>query len=219
MSSAIVCEGLCKRYGSAVALDHLDLEIREQTILGFLGLNGAGKTTTIKLLNGLITPTEGNATICGRSVRKAPLELRSMIGYLSQEPAFYPWMTPSELLSYVGELFDLDRQTIRSRTQRLLKELDLEDVAGRRIGGFSTGMRQRLGIAQALVNEPKVIFLDEPVSALDPFGRIHVLDIVKSLRGKATILMSSHILADVERVCDEVVIIDRGVSRTTHPPP
>lgn len=210
MKSAIVCEHLTKRYGANVALERLDIEIAEKTILGFLGINGAGKTTTIKLLNNLIKPTEGTAHIQGQSIQEDPLKLKAIIGYLSQEPAFYPWMTPKEFLTYIGELFDLRKAIVRERVACLLTDLNLRDVANRRIGEFSTGMRQRLGIAQALMNEPKVLFLDEPVSALDPLGRIQVLNIIKSLKGKATILMSSHILSDVERVCDDVAIIDHG---------
>jgi ABC-2 type transport system ATP-binding protein len=210
MNSVIVCDNLTKHYKNITALDRLNLEISENTILGFLGINGAGKTTTIKLLNNLIKPTAGNAYIFGQSIVKNPLKLKTMIGYLSQEPAFYPWMTCREFLTYVGEVFNLKKNTIRERVGRLLHDLDLASVAEKRIGEFSTGMRQRLGIAQALINEPKVVFLDEPVSSLDPLGRIQVLNIIKSLKGKATIVMSSHILNDVERVCDEVAIIDHG---------
>lgn len=210
MNSVIVCDNLSKHYKNITALDRLNLEISENTILGFLGINGAGKTTTIKLLNNLIKPTTGNACIYGQSILKDPLKLKTMIGYLSQEPAFYPWMTPKEFLTYVGEVFNLNKNTIRERVDRLLHDLDLAEVAEKRISEFSTGMRQRLGIAQALINEPKVVFLDEPVSSLDPLGRIQVLNIIKSLKGKATIVMSSHILNDVERVCDEVAIIDHG---------
>jgi ABC-2 type transport system ATP-binding protein len=131
-------------------------------------------------------------------------------GYLPEEPAFYTWMTPRECLDYVGQLFGLSTATRRARTAELLELTGLTEVAKRRIGGFSRGMRQRLGLAQALVNQPPVLFLDEPASALDPAGRKEVLDLIERLRGRCTVFMSTHILADVERVCDGVGIIARG---------
>jgi len=132
------------------------------------------------------------------------------VGYLPEEPAFYPWMTPIETLVYTGKIFGLNKQKLAEKTNQLLHLVGLEEVKKRRVGGFSRGMRQRLGIAQALVNEPEILLLDEPISALDPAGRKDILELIESLAKESTVVMSSHILADVERVCDSVAIINRG---------
>jgi ABC-2 type transport system ATP-binding protein len=210
MDKVIQCEGLSKTYKDVEALKNLDLEIKENLIVGFLGVNGAGKTTTIKLLNNLIKPTAGKATICGTPVVNNPMKVKSMVGYLSQEPAFYKWMTGREFLMFVGEVFRIERSVLKGKVAQLLKDMELSDAANKKIGGYSTGMKQRLGIAQSLINDPKVLFLDEPMSSLDPLGRVSVMNIIKGLKGKTTVFMSSHILTDIERVCDEVAIIDRG---------
>lgn len=208
---AIKCQGLTKRYGNIIALDNLALNIEERVIFGFLGPNGAGKTTTLKILTGLARPTNGKAWVFGEEVAPYSVPLQSKIGYLPEEPAFYSWMTGREYLVFVGQLFRLSSKEIEKRCDELLELVDLTHDASRRIGGYSRGMRQRLGIAQALMNKPSVLFLDEPCSALDPFGRAEVLQTLVRLKEQATtIFMSSHILADVERVCDVVGIIDNG---------
>ncbi len=207
--SAIQTEQLQKFYGQVHALDGLTLTVEDGAIFGFLGPNGAGKTTTIRLLTGLAHPTAGKGWVAGEDIANSG-KVAARIGYLPEEPAFYPWMTPVEFLNYVGQLFSLPGQARRQRVSSLLELVDLAGVAKRRIGGFSRGMRQRLGLAQALVNQPEVLFLDEPVSALDPAGRKEVLDMIMHLRGQCTVFMSSHILEDVERVCDTVGIIDHG---------
>ncbi|MCJ7522966.1 MAG: ABC transporter ATP-binding protein [Dehalococcoidia bacterium] len=205
------CEGLTKRYGNIVALDKLNLTIRDRTIFGFLGPNGAGKTTTLKILTGLSRPTNGKAWVAGVEVAPNSMPLQSKIGYLPEEPSFYNWMTGREFLTFVGELFRLPPKEIKNRSSELLELVDLTQAASRRVGGYSRGMRQRLGIAQALMNKPAVLFLDEPCSALDPIGRAEVLETLIRLKGQdTTIFMSSHILADVERVCDFIGIIDKG---------
>lgn len=210
MDTVIRCEGLSKDYKDVKALKSLNLEIKENLIVGFLGVNGAGKTTTIKLLNSLIKPTAGDAIICGTPVFSNPMKVKSMVGYLSQEPAFYKWMTGREFLMFVGEIFRIDRSKLKEKVATLLTEMELSDAANKKIGGYSTGMKQRLGIAQSLINDPKVLFLDEPMSSLDPLGRVSVMNIIKELKGKTTVFMSSHILTDIERVCDEAAIIDKG---------
>jgi ABC-2 type transport system ATP-binding protein len=210
MPSAIACQGLTKRYGEVLALDHLTLDVPTGSIFGFLGPNGAGKTTTLRLLTGLAFPTEGGATIAGMDIATGGVELRKRIGYLDQAPQFYGWMRGRELLEFVGELFGLRGVALRSRVDDALTLTGLTDAASRRVHGYSGGMRQRLGLAQALVNRPEVLLLDEPVSALDPEGRHAMLDVIAGLRGQATVLMSSHILADIERVCDTVAILDHG---------
>jgi len=138
------------------------------------------------------------------------MKVKSMVGYLSQEPAFYKWMTGREFLMFVGEVFRIDKYRLKEKAAKLLKDMELSDAANKKIGGYSTGMKQRLGIAQSLINDPKVLFLDEPMSSLDPLGRVSVMNIIKGLKGKTTVFMSSHILTDIERVCDEVAIIDKG---------
>ena len=209
--SAISCQGLTKHYGSTIALDNLSLNIEERVIFGFLGPNGAGKTTTLKILTGLSRPTGGRAWVAGEEVAHNSIALRSKVGCLPEDPAFYNWMTGKEYLTFVGEVSRLPSKEIGARCQELLELVDLTGAASRRIGGYSRGMRQRLGIAQALMNKPAVLFLDEPSSALDPMGRAEVLNTLLRLKEQATtIFLSSHILADVERVCDVVGIIDKG---------
>ena len=208
--SSVHVEALKKTYGAVHALDGLDLEVEPGTIFGFLGPNGAGKTTTLRILTGLARPTSGQAQVAGLDVLKDAGRLSRRIGHLPEEPAFYTWMTPREFLDYLGRLYGLSASARRSRTRELLALVRMEDVSRRRIAGFSRGMRQRLGVAAALIHHPEVLFLDEPASALDPAGRKEVLDLIGNLRGQCTVLMSTHILADVERVCDVIGIIARG---------
>jgi len=206
----IRCENLTKRYESIIALEDLNLTIGGNTVFGFLGPNGAGKTTTVRLLTGLSIPTAGRAWVAGEEVGPNSTSLHRKIGYLPEEPAFYNWMTGREFLSYVGQLFNLPSKENRLRCDELLELTGLTGAADRKIGGYSRGMRQRLGIAQALMNRPAVLFLDEPCSALDPIGRREILALIRHLSGDSTIFMSTHILSDVERVCDVVGIINHG---------
>ena len=208
--STIRVEGLTKTYGQVRALDGLDLAVEPGAIFGFLGPNGSGKTTTIRILTGLARPTGGRAMVAGSDVAAGGRTASRVIGHLPEEPAFYPWMTPRDFIDHVARLFGLDAAERGTRVAELLDQVGLGSVATRRIGGFSRGMRQRLGLAQALVNRPEVLFLDEPVSALDPAGRKEVLGLIERLRGQCTVFMSSHILADVERVCDTIAILARG---------
>ena len=208
--AAIRCEGLSRRYGDVQALDSLSLTVESGSVFGFLGRNGAGKTTTIRLLTGLARPTSGNAWINGASTTLGLDTDRGNFGYLPEEPAFYSWMTPREYLNYVGQLFSLGSSERSGRVEELLESTGLLEAGNRRIGGFSRGMRQRLGLAQALINRPPVLFLDEPTSALDPAGRRDVLDLIEALRGNTTVFLSSHILGDVERVCDTIGVIHEG---------
>lgn len=207
---AIKAEGLTKCYRTVKALYKLNLEVPENVVFGFLGPNGAGKSTTIKLLTAFTQPTSGRAFIAGEEVTSNNLALRAKIGFLPDVPAFYDWMTGREFLHLVGELHSLSANEVKNRAEEMLELVELKKAGNRRIGGYSRGMRQRLGIAQALINHPKVIFMDEPTSALDPIGRREVLELVSRLKQTATIFMSTHILSDVERVCDMVGIIDKG---------
>jgi len=210
MSETIRCEGLTKRYGEVLALDHLDLKVPAGSIFGFLGRNGAGKTTTMRLLAGLAHPTEGKAWIAGLEATNGDSAARGKFGYLPQDPAFYNWMTPREYLNYVGQLFALSDAERRERVEEVLSRVGLKEAARRRIGSFSGGMHQRLGIAQALLHRPPILLLDEPTSALDPAGRHEILQLLADLRGEVTVFFSSHILADVERICDTIAIIHQG---------
>jgi ABC-2 type transport system ATP-binding protein len=204
-------ENLVKHYGAVHALDGLSLQVDPGAVYGFLGPNGAGKTTTMRILTGLARPNSGRAWILGNEIGQSGVDVRNLIGVLPEEPVFYTWMTAREYLrDFVAPLYHMDPATARKRADELLITVGLKEARNRRIGGFSRGMRQRLGLAQALIHSPQVLLLDEPVSALDPAGRKEVLELIESLRGKATILLSTHILADVERVCDEVGIINRG---------
>jgi len=207
--NAIEITRLVKTFGDAVALDGIDLAVPHGSVFGFLGPNGAGKTTALRILTGLARPTAGEARILGVNVSAAGNIVRSRIGYLPDVPGFYPWMTAMELVEFAGRLFGIEPATLRERAESLLQMAGLSEVKSK-VGGFSRGMKQRLGIAQALINAPSVLLLDEPTSALDPIGRREVLEMIASLRGRTTVFFSTHILADVERVCDTVAILDRG---------
>ncbi|MGH9421982.1 MAG: ATP-binding cassette domain-containing protein [Thermoanaerobaculia bacterium] len=214
---AIRIEGLTKNYGSVRALDGLDLTVASGSVFGFLGPNGAGKTTTIRILTGLAHASGGRAVVSGAEVTAHLNDASRRIGHLAEEPAFYSWMTAGEFLDHVARMFELPPATRVTRVGELLEMVGLADVRARRISGFSRGMRQRLGIAQALVNTPDVVFLDEPTSALDPAGRRDVLDLIEQLSGHCTVFMSSHILGDVERVCDTIGIVANGKLVTQAP--
>jgi ABC-2 type transport system ATP-binding protein len=215
MTSAISTNGLTKHYKGVAALTDLDLEVPAGSIFGFLGPNGAGKTTALKILAGLARPTSGGAAVNGVPVTPQGAHRRE-IGYLAQDPRFYGWMTGRETLRYVGRYYGPDAGR-EARIDELLARVGIADAADRRTSTYSGGMRQRLGIAEALVGEPAVILLDEPVSALDPIGRKDVLDLMRSLKGETTVFYSTHILDDVERVSDHVAILDRGRLVTTAP--
>lgn len=192
------------------ALRGVTFEVRAGECFGYLGQNGAGKTTTLKVLTGLMTPTRGTASLLGRPAGDAAA--RRELGYLPENPYFYEHLTPVEALEFYGRLSGASAADVRERTPGLLERVQIADVAKRRIGGFSKGMRQRLGLAAALIGDPPLILLDEPLSGLDPHGRHLVKDIVLSERraGK-TVFMCSHVLADVEELCDRVVVLHGGV--------
>ncbi|PKL01038.1 MAG: ABC transporter ATP-binding protein [Tenericutes bacterium HGW-Tenericutes-1] len=209
---AVKIKNLVKNYDGVLAVNHLDLNVPEGSIYGFLGPNGAGKTTTLKMIVGMTEPTEGEIEIFGNKLTFGNDSFRDQIGFLPDVPGFYDWMTAKEFLEFSGSLYHLDSETLKNRIKELLDMVGLSKNVKKKIGEFSRGMKQRLGIAQALINNPKIILLDEPVSALDPMGRKEVMDIIGSLAGKVTVFFSSHILADVERVCDRVVIIKDGVA-------
>lgn len=207
MADALDVRGLTKRFKGFTALDDVSLTVEEGSVYGFLGPNGAGKTTTLRILTGLATADGGTATVFGNA--PGGTDARSLTGFLPDVPGFYGWMTAQEFLRFAGGLFGLSREVLDERVPLLLEMAGLAGVAAR-IGGYSRGMKQRLGIAQALINAPRLLMLDEPTSALDPLGRKEVLDMIASLKGRTTVFFSTHILADVERVCDTVAILDHG---------
>ncbi len=191
------------------ALDNLSLTIQKGEIFGFLGPNGAGKSTTIKILTDQIRATSGSATIFGIQSNKA--EARRQIGYLPENPAFYDFMTAREYLSFTGKCFNMPESSLAERTNQVLATLDLLDAANRPLKGFSKGMTQRLGLAQALLHDPDLFIFDEPMSGLDPIGRAMVKKIIKDLKNKGkTVFFSTHITSDVEVVCDRVGILVKG---------
>jgi len=210
-SLVIETHNLSKTYKEAQALKGLNLTVKEHSIFGFLGPNGAGKSTTIKLLLGLIQPSGGRATIFGYDVQRNSVEIRKRAGYLAQDPRYYEHMTARQIISYTARFFYRGpKDLIEARVQEMLELVGLEDKADRPLRGFSGGERQRLGIAQAQVNYPDLLILDEPAASLDPMGRHDVLEVMEKLRKYTTIFYSTHILEDVQRVSDTVAILNQG---------
>ena len=207
----IETHGLAKTYKGVEALKPLDLQVQQNSICGFLGPNGAGKTTTIKLLLGLARPTGGSGKVFGKDIEKENDEIRRRVGYLSQDPHYYEYMSARETLRFTaGFFYQGPKAKIEHRVAEMLELVGLADKADRPIKSFSGGERQRLGIAQAQVNYPDLLILDEPAASLDPIGRRDVLDVMEKLRKHTTIFYSTHILDDVQRVSDTVVILNQG---------
>ena len=210
-SSVIETHNLTKTYKETVALKDLNLTVKQHSIFGFLGPNGAGKSTTIKLLLGLIQPSGGKATIFGQDVQHDSVAIRKRIGYLAQDPRYYEHLTARQILDYTARFFYRGpKNLIEARVQEMLELVGLDSKADRPLRGFSGGERQRLGIAQAQVNYPDLLILDEPAASLDPMGRHDVLEIMEKLRKYTTIFYSTHILEDVQRVSDTVAILNQG---------
>ena len=207
----ISTEGLSKSFGEVHALKTLDLHVPQKSIFAFLGPNGAGKTTTIKLLLGLLKPTRGSGKIFGMDIVRDSVDIRTRIGYLPQDPRFYEHMTARQTLDYTAKFFYTGPQAeIDKRVNGMIELVGLEGKADRPIKGFSGGERQRLGIAQAEVNYPDLLILDEPAANLDPQGRRDVLEVMTRIRKYATIFYCTHILDDVQRVSDQVAIVNKG---------
>jgi ABC-2 type transport system ATP-binding protein len=202
-------KNLGKQFGELKVINDLSFNVPEHTVFGFIGQNGAGKTTTMKMILGFLAPTSGEIYVCNEKVTFGNTRTNRYIGYLPDVPEYYSYMNPKEYLYLCGEITGIGKEQLKTRTNELLNMVGLDGV-NRRIRGFSRGMKQRLGIAQALLNEPKLLICDEPTSALDPVGRKEILDILSYAKDKTTIIFSTHILSDVERICDRIGMLNQG---------
>ena len=206
---ALKIDNLHKSFGKNTIINGLSMSIPENTIFGFLGKNGAGKTTTMKMILGFLKKDEGSVKVFGEEVSFGQSKTNRFIGYLPDVPEFYGYMTAKEYLNLCGAITGLSKNEIKNKSVELLELVGLRDV-NKRISGYSRGMKQRLGIAQALLNSPKLLICDEPTSALDPLGRKEILDIILKIKDFTTVIFSTHILSDVEAICDHVVVLDKG---------
>jgi len=209
---AIEVKNLSKHYGKLQAVDDLSFKVKKGTSFGLLGLNGAGKTTTLKMLVSLIKPNSGTAAVSGHDILKEPMEVRRRIGYVSENPSFYTRMTTIETLNYICKLLDIPAKLRKERIEKNLELVGLVNKKDNYVGEYSRGMRHRLSLAQALLSEPEVLFLDEPTLGLDPLGAKGMRDLIIKLKtsGDVTIIMSSHVLPEVEAICNDVGIFDHG---------
>ena len=207
--NVLTIQNLSKSFGKQKIIDSLNMTVPEGSVFGFIGQNGAGKTTTMKMVLGLLQPDGGKIHVCNEPVCFGQTKTNQYIGYLPDVPEFYNYMSPSQYLRFCGEIIGISKAETGQRGQELLSLVGLSGVT-RQIGGFSRGMKQRLGIAQALLTQPKLLICDEPTSALDPVGRKEILDILCKISGTTTVLFSTHILSDVERVCDHVSFLNVG---------
>ena len=206
----IKVEGLTKRYARTLAVDDISFEVEKGQIVGFLGPNGAGKTTTMRVLTCFLPPTAGSAQIAGFDVLEQPLEVKKRIGYLPESPPLYPDMEVSEYLTFVGKLKGLSSADVPKRVSEVCDRCAISDVKLKLIGKLSKGYRQRVGLAQAILHNPDVLILDEPTSGLDPKQIIETRELIRSLAGDHTIILSTHILSEVEHSCERVIIINQG---------
>jgi ABC-2 type transport system ATP-binding protein len=210
--AAIRIEGLTKQFKDVTAVDQVSFNVGAGEIYGFMGHNGAGKTTTIKMLLGLVKPSAGSASVLGYDIDRDSLEVRRLSGYMPGSYALPKEMKAVAFLRYIASMFSIPKEVAKARIDELLALFDLTAVADKKLGGYSSGMTQKIGLAQALINEPRVLFLDEPTAGLDPLGRHEFLQHIKHLaRDKGvTVLFSTHILSDIESVCESVAILHRG---------
>lgn len=207
--NVLTIQNLSKRFGKQKIIDNLNLTVPEGSIFGFIGKNGAGKTTTMKMVLGLLQPDSGEISVCNEPVRFGQAGTKQSVGYLPDVPEFYNYMTPMQYLKLCGEIIGLSKAELSQRSEALLSLVGLKGAA-KQIGGFSRGMKQRFGIAQALLTQPRLLLCDEPTSALDPVGRKEILDILYKISATTTVLFSTHILSDVERICDHAAFLREG---------
>lgn len=207
--NVLTIRNLSKSFGKQKIINDLNMSVPEGSVFGFIGQNGAGKTTTMKMVLGLLKPDHGEIRVCNESVCFGQTKTNQYIGYLPDVPEFYNYMTPLQYLRLCGEVIAIPKSEIEKRSKELLSLVGLGGAA-KQIGGFSRGMKQRLGIAQALLTQPKLLICDEPTSALDPVGRKEILDILRKISGTTTVLFSTHILSDVERICDRAAFLNEG---------
>src|SRR6202043_1110298 len=200
----ITVNGLTKKYAHTTAVDLISFEVKQGQIVGFLGPNGAGKTTTMRMLTCFLTPTSGTATVAGFDILEQPMEVKKRIGYLPETPPVYPEMEVQEYLTFVGKLKGMSGQTLANRVTEVAERCAVADVRAKLIGKLSKGYRQRVGLAQAIIHNPEVLILDEPTSGLDPKQIIEVRHLIRSLAGDHTIILSTHILSEIEHSCDKV---------------
>lgn len=209
MTKPLVVDSISKQFGDFTAVHNLSFEVATGEVLGIVGPNGAGKTTTIKMILGLLNPDKGSISLFGGSIQDVALKRR--IGYMPETPSFYAHLTGRELLSFVADLFGLSKTEKIERSQNLLARVGLSEAADRQLKGYSKGMLQRICLAQALINQPEILFLDEPLDGLDPIGRIRMKEVLLEIKEQGTaIVLNSHILSDVEVMSDRIAIIDRG---------
>ena len=207
----ILTRDLTKRYSNFTALEKLNISITKGSCVGFLGPNGAGKSTTMKILTGLIKPTNGEAFIFGYDVIKESKQALSKIGAVVETPEFPTYLTPNQILSYFGKIRGLPKQKLNESIDNVLEIVKMNEWRQKKIGKFSKGMRQRIALASALLHNPDILILDEPTSGLDPRGRSEIKQIIKSLKNDGkTIFMSSHLLTETQEICDKVALIDKG---------
>jgi ABC-2 type transport system ATP-binding protein len=206
----ITVKELTKRYARNTAVDHISFEVEKGQIVGFLGPNGAGKTTTMRILTCFLPPTSGTASVAGFDVLEQPLEVKKRIGYLPETPPLYPEMYTDEYLTFVGKLKGLSGSELRQRVDAVCERCAVTDVKKKLLGKLSKGYRQRVGLAQAIIHNPEVLILDEPTAGLDPKQINETRDLIKGLAGDHTIILSTHILPEVEQTCQQVIIIDKG---------
>jgi len=207
----IQTQNLVKRYGDKVAVNDVSFEVRGGEIFGFLGPNGAGKTTTIKMIVGLLQPTSGNVRVAGYDVQTQPLQAKTACGYVPDTPNLYPKLSGRELLRFVGDLYEMDRQQNERRMEELLRLFDLEEAGDDTIDSYSHGMQQKTALAAALVHDPKVLVLDEPTVGLDPRSARLIKDMLRQIANRgAAVFLSTHILEIAERMCDRIGIINKG---------
>src|SRR5215475_5619218 len=206
----ISVKDLTKRYARTTAVDHISFEVEKGQIVGFLGPNGAGKTTTMRILTCFLPPSSGTAQVAGFDVLEQPLEVKKRIGYLPETPPIYPEMETAEYLKFVGKLKGLSGEKLQKRVDYVSERCSVADVKKKLLGKLSKGYRQRVGLAQAIIHNPDVLVLDEPTAGLDPKQINDTRDLIQSLAGDHTIILSTHILPEVEQTCEQVVIISKG---------